>query len=84
MRAVKGTSVKTTRTRSGWQSLDDRGRHEHTRVWLPGDYGYIGQDGQAAAGYFCVNCGGWDGPKLKRGELTRMRRDYGTLKRRTS
>ena len=65
------------RTRSGWQAHDGHGRKAHTWVWLPERYGYISADGSPAAGSFCGNCGAWDGPKLKRGELSRMRRDYG-------
>ena len=64
-------------TRSGWQDVDTSGRRMHTGVWIPEEYGYIAADGSPAAGDFCQNCGKWGGPKLKRGELTRMRRDYG-------
>lgn len=62
-------------TRSGWQSYDERGRRAHTWGWFPEEYGYLAADGTFASGNFCENCGKWDGPKLKRGELKRMREE---------
>lgn len=68
------TSVEeTSRTRSGWQSYGESGRKEHTWVWIPESYGYLAKDGSPAEGDLCENCGLWDGPSLKRGELSRMR-----------
>jgi len=63
-------------TKSGWQNYHE-GHKAHTWGWVPEEYGYIAADGTPAAGDLCYNCGRWTGPPLKRGELTRLRRDMG-------